>query len=453
MTLCILHFGMHKTGTTSIQQSLFRSCTDERFHYIDLGSPNPSGRIATAFLREPQSFHIHRKRGTTPQELRRLRDETIAALVEQVNLARDKTAILSAEVISALAIDELARLCETLTRAGATRIKAVGYIRPPRSYLESAFQQSLKGGWRRPRLESVFPKYQHRFEKFDTVLGREQVTFWNFAPHTFPEHCVVQDFARRNGIDLGTQKPLKTNQALSLPAVQLLLIYRTFGPQSATGKAAIAQNRMLVSRLTGLRGAPLRFHPEYVAPSLQRHRTDIAWMEHRLGAPLVEEGAVHDAAVRSDVDLLDVPQEALEWLAAEIGEPLRGAGESLSVRDIAHWVHSLREGDTRQARRIVGCRRVDSRAAGAKDEVGKITQWLDAQSLLALVCGKDAQLEAWAASATPLIDAAFRCLARALSLGGEGKLVIPGMGGFRMKSLQNEEGQPTAIKRITFHPR
>ena len=39
MSGCVFHFGMHKTGSSSIQNSLYHGLGDPAFHYADLGQP------------------------------------------------------------------------------------------------------------------------------------------------------------------------------------------------------------------------------------------------------------------------------------------------------------------------------------------------------------------------------------------------------------------------------
>jgi len=48
MRECILHIGLHKTGTSSIQQSLYRNPTVRGVDYPDLGRPNGSGPMLAA---------------------------------------------------------------------------------------------------------------------------------------------------------------------------------------------------------------------------------------------------------------------------------------------------------------------------------------------------------------------------------------------------------------------
>src|SRR5687768_12177731 len=63
----VVHFGMPKTGTTSIQLSLSRRLADDRFHYVNLGG-DPNYAIATAFKADPARDRRHVKLGTPSRE-------------------------------------------------------------------------------------------------------------------------------------------------------------------------------------------------------------------------------------------------------------------------------------------------------------------------------------------------------------------------------------------------
>ena len=49
MKRLIVHIGIHKTGTSSIQDSLALNLDDPGFEYISLGAPNGSLALSRAF--------------------------------------------------------------------------------------------------------------------------------------------------------------------------------------------------------------------------------------------------------------------------------------------------------------------------------------------------------------------------------------------------------------------
>lgn len=340
----IVHCGMPKTGSTSIQVSLFRHLDDPRFHYVNLGRPNVNIQIANAFMLNPVEFHQHAKLGTSPRELMQLKKAAVESLEAGLAAAGDRTAILSSEAISGLNKPEFRNLCDMLTRHRRT-ITVVGYVRRPKEIMESALQQRLKSGTWDFTVDSLFPKYRRRFRKFDAVLGRKHVRVWLYEPETFPGGCVVRDFCSRLGISFNARNVVRANERLSLPAISLLFAYRRFGPGYGVGPAALKENMRLVRHISGLRGPKLHLHSSLVAPVLEEHREDIEWMEERLGTSLAEDLSAHDdeGAVRSEEDLLRFSPESLRWLAEQLGgDYVERWHPEMSPQEVADWMHQLR---------------------------------------------------------------------------------------------------------------
>ena len=58
---------------------------------------------------------------------------------------------------------------------GRPNITVIAYVRPPVSFMASAFQQAVRVEGRTDRRSRFWPGYRERFEKLDTVFGRENV--------------------------------------------------------------------------------------------------------------------------------------------------------------------------------------------------------------------------------------------------------------------------------------
>lgn len=348
-----MHFGMPKTGTTSIQFSLARHLSDERFRYLTLGSPNGSPAVAGAFKARPGRFHRHRKEGTPPAQLLQLRQEALESLGGHLAASAGRTAILSAEVVFTFDEAELAGLCRVLGQHGT--VTAVGYIRRPKEFMESSFQQLVKGGRGRFDVANLFPRYRERLQKFDAVLGRGNTRFWMFDPRSFPGGCVVQDFCTRIGADFRPEDVIRANESLSLPALALLYAYRKYGPGYGVGQGVVRENRLLAKRVGALPGPRARLHSSLVAPVLAAKRREIEWIEERVGASVAEELAAHDdGAIRGEEDLLRFTPDSLRWLAEQLGEPFVSQWRpDMSPVEVAGWMHLLRAkvAAAREARR------------------------------------------------------------------------------------------------------
>lgn len=340
---CIVHFGMHKTGSTSIQASLYRNLDDSDFHYIDLDEANASVGIITAFKDNPEEFYVHKANRTPLERVNQIREVARIKLKSELKKAKNKVAILSGEEISSLSEDEFRLLAEFLSSAGR-EVNAVGYIRSPKSFIESVFQQKLTARELNFNIKSHYPNYRKLFEKFITVLGKEKIQFWPFNPKSFFSGCVVQDFCKRTGIHFQPHDVIYDNTGLSLHATKLLYAYRKLGPGFGQGYDAVLENHMLVSKLRQAEGPKFRFHSTLIEPIIEKHRKDIEWMEAQLGASLTEDMRHDDElAIRSEEDMLHITPESTQWLASQLGlEYERQWREEISALEIAEWVHALR---------------------------------------------------------------------------------------------------------------
>ncbi len=340
MSACIIHYGMPKTGSSSIQNWLLRSLADPRFFNIDLGRSGSGNIIATTFRAHPEQHHRNLKRGLTSAEVQQESASTRAAFKHALERADGRAALLSAELLANFSEAEFNGLCDFI-RPHAADISAVGYVRSPRSFMESVFQQRLKSGADSFRPEQNYPRYRERFEKFETVLGRERVAYWMFAPASFPGGCVVQDFCRHLDIRCVTPAVPRVNESLSLPAIRLLYAYRKYGPGFGTGERALHENRLLKTRLHELEGSPLRFHEALLHPVLDTRRADIEWMEERLQRPFMEMPIADHDAVQREADLLRFCPESIAWLARQLGCNTPDAA-SIEPREVADLMHELR---------------------------------------------------------------------------------------------------------------
>lgn len=319
----VVHFGMHKTGSSSIQTALHSGLDDPAFMYVSMGGANQSGKLATLCMEHPENFHLHRKLGRSSAEVQVLRGQYLRRLDEQAAALGDRTALLSAEKISQMTPSELVTLRECLAeRFGEVRL--VGYVRAPISFIESAFQQRVKDArWMEGGAEpfsGFWPGYRERFAAFDDVFGPDNVQFWLFEPDRFVNGDVVADFVSRLGVRYVQQSVVRSNESISLPAIRLLYVMRRFGGPLEAGPHLVRCNARLVEKVSGLHGPRLRLDAETAARVLERNRDDLEWMESRLGCSLREEPlACEGPFVASEQDLVEIGSAECEWLSQHVG--------------------------------------------------------------------------------------------------------------------------------------
>lgn len=437
MTHCIIHIGMHKTGSTSIQESL-RGFSDQKFLYPVLGNAaNHSLAIYSLFGTHGSRHHLHRASGRDAAAVRAYNRAIEADLEKAIEEARGRTLLISGEDISVLPRHDLEKLRDYF-RVRMDAIEIVGYVRSPAGFMASGFQQRVKGGlgeWAGP--EQIYRGYRESFGKFDEVFGRENVHLWKFDPKTFPGGCAVRDFCSRLGIDLPAQRILRLNESLSRQAVALLYIYRKFGRKFGATTLRGTESQNLGKVLSALGEDKFRFSPDVIRPILEKYRSDIEWMEARLGQSLHEDlGEHYPGDVRDETDLIQVDPSTVSGLLALLGEHAPEGVKGETPEEVARLVHALRAKHSPGGERHGEALRVD-----AADLVRQLRR--DAPGLFRGVP---------AGRAEALLRSAFDCIRDSLT-GGENMVVnCQGLGQFRVKRVSGESRKNAMDRtRIDFY--
>jgi hypothetical protein len=457
----LIHFGMDKTGSTSIRASLSKHLDNPKFHYVKLGMLNNASRsLAAGFKDNPETFPFFKHSGMSAEELKQHKVKAVEDLSVELQKAAGKTAIISAEAVSSFNEREFRGMCEGIA-AGAKVIEAVGYIRRPKEYMESNFQQHIKGHFSsKLKPGRLLPEYRRRFEKFDKVLGPENVRFWLFDPQTFHGNCAVQDFCHRIGLGFPPENVIRINEGLSRPALSLLYAYRKYGPKIGAGVRLVKEDQLLVQHLRKLQGPKLRFHSSMVLPIIEKNTDDIAWMEERLGSSMLEDITAHDAeAIKCESDLLDFSSQSLQWLAEQLGLDFPSTStQTVDVKQVALWMDALRH---KLANSGLPSRKKRNKAKAATISVGNTavspTQGYGSMKLDELVL-QVKQLEPDLAAiddkyAVVLLRKVFEQIHKQIDDTKVGPVRVRGLGQFQVKMVEREKNdQKQSIKRVVFRP-
>ncbi len=306
----ILHAGMHKTGTSAIQDYLFHHLEHPEFAYFHDGVPNSSLIMLQAFKHDFAELSNIRAAKISPGRAARIRQRARERVEKKLGSLDAPTVVLSAESLCMFKPEEAADLREMAARH-FERIDVVLYLRDVWERVESAFQERLKT--RYTSLTKPIPANFQRYEQvFDEVFGADRVTYRRFAPREYPGGTVVADFLDFAGIPHGQLPREQVNTSLSQPAVQLLYLYRKFYPVYADG------DRILIEKLAGLRGRKFSVHRALVEEVVREDPNSREWLMRRAGISLWETHRESDGgAIRDESDLLDIPAEALAWLGEQ----------------------------------------------------------------------------------------------------------------------------------------
>ncbi|MGD9918467.1 MAG: hypothetical protein AB7U46_10630 [Paenirhodobacter sp.] len=304
----IVHVGMHKTGTSTLQGSLAAHLADPAFRYLAFEQANNSTTIRHVFWNDGLQDADAQLRIKAERQRRR----GFVAMTRALNALGPEVPILSAEVIWSLPRASSDQFFDLL-RIYRRNIQIVAYLRNLPDYVDSAFQERLKT--RRVDLgtPTVDVPYKRAFAPLERRFGRRNLLLKLFSPPALHKGCVVQDFCKTLGIAFDPAGVTRSNERLSLPAVRLLYTYRRVHGTPRRG------DRQLCTRLASLPGARFQLSPPITAAMAICDDDDFAFAQERLGVDLrARESAPVERQIASEADLLAQPEE-IDWLAAATG--------------------------------------------------------------------------------------------------------------------------------------
>jgi hypothetical protein len=225
MPKCIIHIGMHKTGSTSIQQSLDGLDTQDFFYANILGVPNHSVSLCAMFTGVPQRHFWVRSGRMSLSEFRSFGERAKADLERSIEIAGDRTLIISGEGIGWLLHRDVVGLRAFMAKR-QYHVSIIGYVRKPAAFMSSSFQQQIKAQSKSDfNLMSFYPHYRKRFASFYRTFGEDRVPLAPFEPILLKDGDVVADFCDRFGIEGYKPVPKQRNTASSRELTCLLYQY------------------------------------------------------------------------------------------------------------------------------------------------------------------------------------------------------------------------------------
>jgi hypothetical protein len=341
----IIHAGMNKTGSSSIQQSL-ASHNSPELNFIDWRSQNHSDMFVLLFHDEAtrSRYHVFRTQGMSKQDLDKDRQHWLDNLRRQLDANSAEVTVFSGEDISQPTSMSGCQNMFDFFSDYFDEISVIAYVRPPRSFMNSTFQQRVKSsGLSEIRAQSLWPKYQARFEKLDLVFGKENVELVPFVKDCMLDGDVVRDFWSRIGLECPNMSIPRVNDSLSLEALALLFYQRKLGGGLRTGRRdARILNNSLIQALEGVGSEKFSFSDDFLNSTFRKNAKDLAWMEERLGQKLGDQLSSSSTPISTESDLIGIALEQVEALSeATVREALKVAAEHPDLV-VQHLLECLR---------------------------------------------------------------------------------------------------------------
>ena len=321
----VLHIGLHKTGTSSIQETLHRNrdrLAGRGLLYPRTLPANHSNLFYNAFAAAPETYHANRARGLTREEIAARTEPTLTALREEVAASDCSTIVFSAEDACTFDAATAARahaFFSTLV-PGAT-VEILLYTRHPIDYIASAVQENVKGnGLTIERAKAIHMKaapdrYQRIHEIYSGVFGTGAVQLRSFEVAREAPGGLVGDFLAALGVAADGIVPVRRNDSIAGELVPFLSELNAMTPPLALPKAD-------TDRLFALKGSPAD-----VLDAAEKARLwqfvagDVVFLSRRFGIRYAREDAAAPVSPERRARFV----EGVAALLPDLSEPVRAA--------------------------------------------------------------------------------------------------------------------------------
>lgn len=237
----IVHIGLNKTGTTTIQQMMYQNAQALLNHGIYYPTiNNDHGRfLRSMFMKNPKKQPANIKSGyCTIRKIKRLNNKFKSTLEENIKNPAIKKVIFSAEVLSILSGEELDNFANWISKF-AYKTTILCCTRHPINWYNSLVQQNLK--YRtlsvekkcRSICENSSNQIHKRIKEYIRCFGGKNVIVYDFDKH---KHRLCEKFIENCNFDHAVTQMLLTkpieaqNESLSQEASLLINKLNTIKP-------------------------------------------------------------------------------------------------------------------------------------------------------------------------------------------------------------------------------
>ena len=290
----VLHAGLPKTGTTTIQNAFLRSheflLHEHQFLYPSFDA-NHTNAICTLFLTDPLR-HITNKMAARDAafDLAAVHEKYRADL--EGEFAKDgwTRALVSAEGISNLSAVEIERF-RNWAMQRVDKVEVLVWVREPQAYVTSVVQQLLKGGQTLEEMmaDPPLPNFKGKISNQIAVFGREAVRVESFEAATAHAQGIVGAFAHQIGLPDDAMARVvasatRDNESLSQEAAMMLDSLNRERP--LFGETKIKRTGRETLHLQGVRGNKFRLPHEFRKTVYDTTRDDVAWLSQNFDVSL-----------------------------------------------------------------------------------------------------------------------------------------------------------------------
>lgn len=238
----IIHLGLHKTGTTSIQHALLANTSllakyDISYPKFNMGNgvlANHSWPLLSLFLNKPLEYHLNKSHLIDQSKLEKNNKNTQLELKKC--LEKSSILLLSGEGLSLLKNEELTKLKSFLDSLTNNKIEFEFhyFTRSTVNFISSIIQERLKGGTREDIIikDLVNSAPQNNYRNLN--LLKDVFPCANITEHNFekscehpggPESYFIENILNIDTVTETLNKTKPQNSSLSIQSYELIKIY------------------------------------------------------------------------------------------------------------------------------------------------------------------------------------------------------------------------------------
>lgn len=264
----VLHVGMDKTGTSSIQVLLH--CNRARLRELGVLVPESPGKTRhmrlSLFVKSDDevanSIVWSRQPQSDPAEFRAAFQRNLYAEIEESGLER---VLFTDEGLFGTSEPTLGRLGR-FSHAIGRSVRLVTYLRRQDDHLISRYQQQVKVG-RTQRLDewvdtdlSVMYDYHARLRAFERLVNPTELIVRRFERASFPDGSLYQDFLDAAGVEVSAadlERGPTRNKSLDAESVEFLRLLNLYRVEEHGAVPGLIDNRTRVARLAEASTGPV----------------------------------------------------------------------------------------------------------------------------------------------------------------------------------------------------
>ena len=318
----VVHIGIDKTGTTTIQRTLFRArsrlLSEAGILYPSIAS-NQSVYLGTMFREKaPPLLQLFEPEATDEDSIARFRQKFRASLDADMADPNWRTVVISAESLCDFHPEAIARFIEWLEGHGDD-LNVVAYVRHPVDWTRSVVLQQVRLGQTFDQLDKNVrrPNWRRRFTPWLDAVGLERFRLVSFDDARVKDG-IVAAFCEAAGLPRETVLSLapirSANEAMSLEAALLLDSLNRQRPLFVDGKLSPERRWRGTNAISSIPGTPFHLSAEHAAKARAGNRQDLEWLNVTFGTDLFPD-VFEDTPFEAPKYPNTIPQETVDALA------------------------------------------------------------------------------------------------------------------------------------------